>query len=115
MENSNFYVKQKRNRMLAGTAALSALTVIFAFTRLGMIPWFSGASITICHIPTILATLLFGLPSGLFVGAVFFGTVISILVKCEYAKVAVLAISLMYLFRDFRLLQIITKFVIILL
>lgn len=71
MENSNFYVKQKRNRMLAGTAALSALTVIFAFTRLGMIPWFSGASITICHIPTILATLLFGLPSGLFVGAVF--------------------------------------------
>ena len=71
MENTNFYSKQKRNRMLAGTAALSALTVIFSFTRLGMIPWFSGASITICHIPAILAAMLFGLPSGLIVGGVF--------------------------------------------
>lgn len=71
MENTNFYSKQKRNRMLAGTAALSALTVIFSFTRLGMIPWFSGASITICHIPAILAAILFGLPSGLVVGGVF--------------------------------------------
>lgn len=71
MENTNFYSNQKRNRMLAGTAALSALTVIFCFTRLGMIPWFSGASITICHIPAILATILFGLPSGLVVGGVF--------------------------------------------
>lgn len=71
MENTNFYSKQKRNRMLAGTAALSALTVIFSFTRLGMIPWFSGASITICHIPAILAAILFGLPSGLIVGGVF--------------------------------------------
>ena len=68
MENTNFYSKQKRNRMLAGTAALSALTVIFSFTRLGMIPWFSGASITICHIPAILAAILFGLPSGLIFG-----------------------------------------------
>ena len=71
METTNFFKNQKRNRMLAGTAALSALTVIFSFTRLGMIPWFSGASITICHIPAILATLLFGLPAGLFVGGVF--------------------------------------------
>lgn len=71
MENTNFYSKQKRNRMLAGTAALSALTVIFSFTRLGMIPWFSGVSITICHIPAILAAILFGLPSGLIVGGVF--------------------------------------------
>lgn len=71
MENTNFYSKQKRTRMLAGTAALSALTVIFSFTRLGMIPWFSGASITICHIPAILAAILFGLPSGLIVGGVF--------------------------------------------
>ena len=60
MENKNFYEKQKRNRMLAGTAALCALTVIFSFTRLGMIPWFSGASITICHIPAILATIVGG-------------------------------------------------------
>jgi uncharacterized membrane protein len=71
METNNFFKNQKRNRMLAGTAALSALTVIFSFTRLGMIPWFSGASITICHIPAILATLLYGLPSGLVVGGVF--------------------------------------------
>ena len=72
MKNSNDLIKQKkRNLMLAGTAALSALTVIFAFTRLGMIPWFSGASITICHIPAILATLLYGLPAGLIVGGVF--------------------------------------------
>ena len=71
MNNTDLMKKQKRNRMLAGTAALSALTVIFSFTRLGMIPWFSGASITICHIPAILATLLYGLPSGLIVGGVF--------------------------------------------
>lgn len=71
MDNTNFNKNQKRNRMLAGTAALSALAVIFSFTRLGMIPWFSGASITICHIPAILAAIMYGLPSGLVVGGVF--------------------------------------------
>jgi len=38
--------------------------------------------------------------------AIFIGTVISIIVRCEYAEVAVLAISLMYLFRDLKPLQI---------
>ena len=64
----------KRRKILLGvalTAAFGALTVLFAFTRLGMIPWFSGASITILHVPVILCTLLAGIWSGSGVGLIF--------------------------------------------
>lgn len=63
--------KAERNRKIAVTAALGALTVLFGFTRLGMIPWFSGASITILHVPVILGALMEGLWCGTGIGAIF--------------------------------------------
>lgn len=60
-----------RNRKLALTGAFSALVVVLAFTRLGMIPLGAVASISILQVPIILITMLAGLGEGLFVGAVF--------------------------------------------
>ena len=57
-------------RKIALTGALSALVVVLSVTPLGFIS-IGAASITILHIPVILAVLLGGLPSGAFVGAVF--------------------------------------------
>ena len=64
----------KRKKTLLGvalTAAFGALTVLFASTRLGMIPWFSGALITILHVPVILCTLIAGIWAGSGVGLIF--------------------------------------------
>lgn len=58
-------------RGIAITAALGALTIVLTITRLGFIPWFSGAAITILHVPVIIATILGGLWAGLGVGLVF--------------------------------------------
>lgn len=63
--------KKTRNRNIAVAGALGALTILFGFTRLGLIPWFSGASITILHVPVILATVLAGLGVGESVGFIF--------------------------------------------
>lgn len=60
-----------RNRRLALTGAFSALVVVLAFTRLGMIPLGAVASISILQVPVILITMLAGVGEGLFVGAVF--------------------------------------------
>ena len=63
--------RQSIARKIAVCGALSALTIIFGVTRLGLIPWFAGASITILHVPVILGTLLEGLFAGTGIGAVF--------------------------------------------
>ncbi|WP_428770226.1 hypothetical protein V1L52_13035 [Treponema sp. HNW] len=70
------YKKHDANRILATAGALGALTVLLTVTRLGFIPWFSGAAITILHIPVILAVCLHpeglsGLWAGTAVAAVF--------------------------------------------
>lgn len=63
--------KKTRNRNIAVAGALGALTILFGFTRLGLIPWFSGASITILHVPVILATVIAGFGVGESVGFIF--------------------------------------------
>ena len=60
-----------RNRKIALTGALSALVIVLGITKLGLIPIGAVASISILQIPLIIAVMLAGLPSGLFVGAVF--------------------------------------------
>ena len=60
-----------RTRKLVLTAALSALIIVLGITKLGLIPLGPAASITILHVPIILAACLVGLPSALFTGAVF--------------------------------------------
>lgn len=70
------YKKSNPNRIIATAGALGALTVLLTVTRLGFIPWFSGAAITILHVPVILAVCLHpegfsGLWAGTAVGTVF--------------------------------------------
>lgn len=60
-----------RNRKLALTGAFAALVIVLGITKLGLIPLGAVASISILQIPLILAVMLAGLPSGLFVGATF--------------------------------------------
>lgn len=61
----------KNVKKIVVTGALSALIIVLGLTNLGFIPWFSGASITILHIPVIIAAVLEGLVPGIIVGAVF--------------------------------------------
>jgi uncharacterized membrane protein len=58
-------------RKLVVTGALGALAVFLGITRLGLIPWFSGASITILHIPAIIGAILEGPIVGAGIGAIF--------------------------------------------
>lgn len=58
-------------RKIAMAGVLSAISVALGLTRLGYLPWFSGASLTILHVPVILGALMEGPVVGLFVGLVF--------------------------------------------
>lgn len=58
-------------RRIVVTAALGALTVFLGVTRLGLIPWFSGASLSIMHIPVIIGAILEGPLVGMLTGAIF--------------------------------------------
>lgn len=58
-------------RRLAVVAALGALSVFLGITRLGIIPWFSGASLSIMHIPVIVGAILEGPLAGAAIGAIF--------------------------------------------
>lgn len=63
--------KQSINYKLAITGAFGALSVVLGITRWGMISLSPVISLTIMHIPVILAALLAGLSSGVGVGAIF--------------------------------------------
>jgi uncharacterized membrane protein len=58
-------------RKLVVTGALGALAVFLGITRLGFFPWFSGATITILHIPAIIGAILEGPIVGAGIGAIF--------------------------------------------
>ena len=58
-------------RRVVVAAALGALTVFLGVTRLGILPWFSGASLTILHVPVLVGALLEGPVVGAAIGAVF--------------------------------------------
>lgn len=58
-------------RKLVVTGALGALAVFLGITRLGLIPWFSGVSITVLHIPAIIGAILEGPFVGCGIGAIF--------------------------------------------
>ncbi len=59
------------SRRLVITAALGALTVFLGLTRLGLLPWVSGASLSIMHIPVIIGAVLEGPLVGAGIGAIF--------------------------------------------
>lgn len=58
-------------RKIATAGVLSAVAVALSVTRLGMLPWFAGASLTIMHVPVVVAAVLEGPLVGGFVGLVF--------------------------------------------
>lgn len=64
-------VSYRSSRRLVVAAALGALTVFLGITRLGLIPWFSGASLSIMHIPVLLGALLEGPVTGMIIGGIF--------------------------------------------
>ena len=66
-ENSNSGIIRK----IVLSAALGSIVVILTLSGFGFVPWLAGASLTILHIPVILAAVLQGYTSALIVGAVF--------------------------------------------
>ena len=62
---------QDRTRKIVITGVLSAISIFLGITRLGFIPWFSGASLTIMHISVIIGAVLEGPVVGLAIGFIF--------------------------------------------
>lgn len=62
---------QDRTRKIVITGVLSAIAVLLGLTRLGFLPWFSGASLTIMHVPVIIGAVLEGPVVGLIIGLIF--------------------------------------------
>jgi uncharacterized membrane protein len=58
-------------KKIAIAGVLSAVAVVLGVTHLGFIPWFSGASVTIMHVPVIIGAILEGPLVGLVIGAIF--------------------------------------------
>jgi uncharacterized membrane protein len=58
-------------RRIVTAGALGAVSVVMAVTPLGFLPWFGGASLTIMHIPVIVAAVLEGPLAGTVVGLIF--------------------------------------------
>ncbi len=61
----------KINKKLAIVGALGALIILLGITRLGIVPWFSGVSITIMHLPVIVGTIIAGPVAGICIAIIF--------------------------------------------
>ena len=62
---------QDRTRKIVITGVLSAISIFLGITRLGFIPWITGASLTIMHVPVIIGAVLEGPIVGLVIGLIF--------------------------------------------
>ncbi|PKO10577.1 MAG: ECF transporter S component [Chloroflexi bacterium HGW-Chloroflexi-2] len=62
---------QDRTRKLVITGVMGAITILLGVTHWGFIPWFGGISLTIMHVPVIIAAILEGPVVGLGVGLIF--------------------------------------------
>ncbi|MDY6846818.1 MAG: ECF transporter S component [Chloroflexota bacterium] len=62
---------QERTRKIVITGVLSAISIFLGMTRLGFIPWISGASLTIMQVPVIIGAVLEGPIVGFVIGLVF--------------------------------------------
>lgn len=60
-----------KTKGLVVTALMAAIAVVLGWTHWGFIPWFGGVSLTIMHVPAILAAIIIGPFSGIVVGLVF--------------------------------------------
>jgi len=64
-------MSSSRTRKIVITGVLSAISILLGVTRWGFIPWFSGASLTIMHVPVIIGAVLEGPVVGGFIGFIF--------------------------------------------
>ncbi len=64
-------MERSKVRRIVISGALGAVSAVMAVTPLGYLPWFGGASLTIMHIPVIIAAVLEGPIAGTAVGLVF--------------------------------------------
>ncbi len=64
MENS-------RTRKIVIVGVLGAIIALMSFTPLGFVPWFSGVSLAIVHIPVIIAAIIEGPLAALVTGLIF--------------------------------------------
>ena len=62
---------QERTRKIVITGVLSAISIFLGLTRLGFIPWISGASLTIMQVPVIIGAVLEGPVVGGAIGLIF--------------------------------------------
>ena len=58
-------------KKIAIAGVLSAVAVVLGLTHLGLIPWFSGAAVTVMHVPAIIGALLEGPVVGAVIGLIF--------------------------------------------
>jgi len=62
---------QERTRKIVIAGIMGAISVFLGLTRWGFIPWFSGASLTIMHVPVIIGAVLEGPVVGAAIGLIF--------------------------------------------
>jgi uncharacterized membrane protein len=62
---------QDRTRKIVTAGVLAAIACILGLTHWGFIPWFSGASLTIMHVPAIIGAVLEGPWVGMIIGLIF--------------------------------------------
>ena len=62
---------QERTRKIVVAGVLSAISCILGLTHWGFIPWFSGAALTIMHVPAIIGAVLEGPVVGMVIGLIF--------------------------------------------
>lgn len=62
---------QDRTRKIVVTGVLGAIAILLGLTRLGFIPWVSGVSLTIMHVPVIIGAVLEGPLVGVGIGLIF--------------------------------------------
>jgi uncharacterized membrane protein len=58
-------------RKIVVAGVLSAVAMLLGLTRLGFIPWFSGASLTVMHVPVIIGAIIEGPLVGCTIGFLF--------------------------------------------
>ena len=62
---------QARTRKIVVAGVMGAISVLLGATHWGFIPWLSGASLTIMHVPVIIGAILEGPVVGAAIGLIF--------------------------------------------
>lgn len=62
---------QDRTRKIVIAGVMGAISALLGWTHWGFIPWFTGASLTVLHVPAIIGAVLEGPVVGLAIGLIF--------------------------------------------